>query len=553
MADILTKKDLQKVMQGNVVTTSIILRGNGVKTLGKIKQIDGDLGLSDSALESLGELRIIKGDFWLSHHTVSPRLTSLNKLQRVEGNANLCHWSFNDLGDLSNVGGNLSLRDTEISSLGLLSNVGGDLSLPKKFKDSAEVEKIHVGGKITFWNSAKKNVTVDPIQERLSKTVIPIPQWYRSFSSIHLNISLSSPQVSFRHNRFDSATIAVKAFYYYFKWCFLHGRYLDLEGKTTYAAVLLDDLCDQYANKPTALIKYLKNLADNYPQTKMNAIDTILQKGGAFITQQEAISYYKQMSNFSIYIVRYYEDKSGHGLVDSEIALEMARKNVLTQFGQNHEDEIKEIFKNKFNTINNEMGGHFLDLFFDKGLPYKLVEGNYSQDYYRQFYNSVESFERERAFDGYGGGYYWENNYHVVEHAVVEYLSSLLRQSEDQFRESIGIPKIGEGWVSETDLYYKIKEHFSNYCVIQHGRPCWLGRQHLDVYFPDLNIGIEYQGLQHYQPVGYFGGEKGFSATKERDKRKYNLCKKNGCRLLYVDESHTFEEVAEAIQRIIDE
>ena len=41
-------------------------------------------------------------------------------------------------------------------------------------------------------------------------------------------------------------------------------------------------------------------------------------------------------------------------------------------------------------------------------------------------------------------------------------------------------------------------------------------------------VGIEYQGQQHYEPAGYFGGEESFKQTQERDKRKKQLCDENG-------------------------
>ena len=64
-------------------------------------------------------------------------------------------------------------------------------------------------------------------------------------------------------------------------------------------------------------------------------------------------------------------------------------------------------------------------------------------------------------------------------------------------------------------------------------RPKWLGKQSLDFYLPDYNIGIECQGLQHFEPVEHFGGEDGFKQTLERDKRKFKKCQKNGIKVLY--------------------
>ena len=61
----------------------------------------------------------------------------------------------------------------------------------------------------------------------------------------------------------------------------------------------------------------------------------------------------------------------------------------------------------------------------------------------------------------------------------------------------------------------------------------WLGKQSLDFYLPDYNVAIECQGCQHFQPVDYFGGDKEFQATIERDQRKKKLCLENGVKLLY--------------------
>lgn len=46
-----------------------------------------------------------------------------------------------------------------------------------------------------------------------------------------------------------------------------------------------------------------------------------------------------------------------------------------------------------------------------------------------------------------------------------------------------------------------------------------------DFYLPDYNIFIEFHGVQHYQPISYFGGELGFAETKRRDLHKVELAK----------------------------
>ncbi|QHC04050.1 hypothetical protein GRQ40_08765 [Anoxybacillus sp. PDR2] len=64
-----------------------------------------------------------------------------------------------------------------------------------------------------------------------------------------------------------------------------------------------------------------------------------------------------------------------------------------------------------------------------------------------------------------------------------------------------------------------------------HASPDWLAPQHLDVYIKDLKI-FEYQGAQHYLPIEYFDGEEALQRRIKLDKRKKELCQKNGVELI---------------------
>ena len=61
------------------------------------------------------------------------------------------------------------------------------------------------------------------------------------------------------------------------------------------------------------------------------------------------------------------------------------------------------------------------------------------------------------------------------------------------------------------------------------------GRSHLrlDFYLPQYNIAIECQGLQHFKPIKFWGGDEGLKERIERDEKKYKLCKDNGIEILY--------------------
>ena len=120
---------------------------------------------------------------------------------------------------------------------------------------------------------------------------------------------------------------------------------------------------------------------------------------------------------------------------------------------------------------------------------------------------------------------------------------SAIREAENTFREERGMPRIGEGWVSETRLYYEIKDALEGYTVKQHARPDWLAPQHLDVMIEELGVAVEFQGIQHDRPVDFFGGEKAFKKVQERDQRKARLCEENGVPVVYVREGYDLSEL----------
>lgn len=55
-----------------------------------------------------------------------------------------------------------------------------------------------------------------------------------------------------------------------------------------------------------------------------------------------------------------------------------------------------------------------------------------------------------------------------------------------------------------------------------------------DFYIPEYNLAIEYQGIQHFQPVKIFGGQDVFDKQIVSDTIKVNYCKKNNINLLII-------------------
>jgi hypothetical protein len=113
-------------------------------------------------------------------------------------------------------------------------------------------------------------------------------------------------------------------------------------------------------------------------------------------------------------------------------------------------------------------------------------------------------------------------------------LFNLLRKGENIARAAQGVPNVGEGWVSETALVYRLRSLMAPAEVVHHAKLPWLGAQHLDVFVPSLSLAFEYQGEQHFKAIDFFGGERALTATKARDQRKRDLCAANGVRLVEI-------------------
>lgn len=55
-----------------------------------------------------------------------------------------------------------------------------------------------------------------------------------------------------------------------------------------------------------------------------------------------------------------------------------------------------------------------------------------------------------------------------------------------------------------------------------------------DFYLPEYNVCIEYDGIQHFEPIDFFGGEEEFQKRKKNDSIKNLFCKRHNIILLRI-------------------
>lgn len=126
-----------------------------------------------------------------------------------------------------------------------------------------------------------------------------------------------------------------------------------------------------------------------------------------------------------------------------------------------------------------------------------------------------------------------------------------LKKLEDMVRLEYGYEGVGSLY-SERFIYNSLKNHFKNLNIISEYSPEWLGRQRIDIFIEEKNIGIEYNGKQHYEPIDFFGGETGFLEIKRRDKLKKQLCDYNYVRLIEVKYDSDLNDAVKHIIEVIE-
>ena len=81
-------------------------------------------------------------------------------------------------------------------------------------------------------------------------------------------------------------------------------------------------------------------------------------------------------------------------------------------------------------------------------------------------------------------------------------------------------------WLSNHNINYSIQKHFDD-CRDKLPLP-------FDFYLPDMNVCIEYDGIQHYEPIAQFGGEKKLKLRQKHDLIKDEFCKQQGIELIRI-------------------
>lgn len=403
------------------------------------------------------------------------------------------------LGDLEKVGGNIDLNGSKIKSLNKLSRVGGKLNLrDTKIEDFGDLKYV---GKDLYLPKRLKSFDLDNIEVKGK-----IKYWNDKNTS---KISKVNKEIDFFVTNFsDIHQSELKI-----KKRFLTGKKLVLR---CYDISKLNDFIINNINEFFVFVdKELENLYENnysFYKVLFDEIKTVNEINQEF----PKVKFKKRKDQYIFNDKLFYEDLKLIKKESDEIIKSNSQTNPCHKYLQKLKD---------FESICDEEYG------------YKPKSWVRYDEHKLGFCESTGKTKNSFIY--------------FVEDILDQIFTFYVFNLQNEFRVSKGIPKIGEGWVSETELYHLLKEYFDKETIIHHGKPKWLGRQHVDIWFPEHKLGIEYQGLQHDQPVEFFGGEEGFLKGKERDEKKKRLFKENNSTLIEVRKGYDLQEVIDEIQKYI--
>lgn len=95
--------------------------------------------------------------------------------------------------------------------------------------------------------------------------------------------------------------------------------------------------------------------------------------------------------------------------------------------------------------------------------------------------------------------------------------------------------KIIENFLKKHNIKFETQKKFEN-CKNKKQLP-------FDFYLPDFNVCIEYDGLQHFESVEFFGGNEYLEKIIENDNIKNSYCKNNNIDLLRIPYNYDVEDI----------
>jgi len=169
-----------------------IKEGN-ITTIKNICRINGSILISNPDFQDFGDIQEIMGSLEVSSNCTM--LKSLGKITEIDGDLYLRFSSIETLSKLKFVYGNINIKDTNVSDIGDLQFVDGYIYLSKYMNSKLNLENVKVTKQIKHYSEYKSTQKEITWLSKSDKTIIPWdPGYIYSCEALnHANNSLVFP------------------------------------------------------------------------------------------------------------------------------------------------------------------------------------------------------------------------------------------------------------------------------------------------------------------------------------------------------------------------
>lgn len=296
---------------------------------------------------------------------------------------------------------------------------------------------------------------------------------------------------------------------------------------------------------------------------------------GMHKTTEDIIKQFEEVhgKKYDYSLVEYKNDSSKveiicptHGIFKQQVACHLRQKQGCPKCGTNRVAELSYLGEDKFierieNIFGNDSFDYILLKYKNANTPVSLIckkcgniETKSPSDFYRGFGCLVckgdkvgrksmtqEIFlERVKTIHG--------DKYDYSETIFTEYKSKIkiicpkhgaFEQVVNDHIQGCGCPSCRTSKGEERIIRF-LKENNINY-IFQHQVRINNSYHYYDFYLEDYNLVIEFNGMQHYKPIKFFGGEEGFEYLKKRDEIKKQYCLENQIDLFIISYKENIE------------
>lgn len=252
------------------------------------------------------------------------------------------------------------------------------------------------------------------------------------------------------------------------------------------------------------------------------------------VDKNKSVFLFPKFEEFNFWVKEYYMKNAD----DVEIVKNILKDDITINYKVTYDiNRIEDIFNmyilnnyNNFMSVRKKSLQHILAIISESQIYKNSIDSNIDITEEREIFEELKKelnldekctvqklykshLQKNETYNAINEAICWKYRMNYFKDSM-EAVNNAYDRRDEVLREIMGLPNdIKLKNTSELTLYKIIKDIFKD--AIYQYRTEWLGRQSIDIYIPSKKIAFEYQGEQHYNPIGIFRRRRRTTKKKE--------------------------------------